>query len=104
MGRFKALRGKKHIHDLGRVVQFNGEDEMDIWDGDICNQFKGTDSTIFAPMLKRDEGLWAFAPDLCRSLGATYVKKSEYAGINLLKYSINFPDLRVSYTIFFYQF
>lgn len=95
MGRFKALRGVKNVHDMGRVVEFNGEPEMDTWDGDECNKFKGTDSTIFPPFLTKEEGLWAFAPDLCRSLGTEYVGKSKYMGIKLDEFSIKFPDLRV---------
>ncbi|XP_063708646.1 sensory neuron membrane protein 1-like [Culicoides brevitarsis] len=94
MGRFKAYRGVKNVHDMGRVIEYNGEPEMDTWDGDICNQFKGTDSTIFPPFLTKEEGLWAFAPDLCRSLGTEYIGKSKYMGIKLDHFSINFPDLR----------
>lgn len=104
MGRFKALRGVKNVHDMGRVVEFNGDTEMDTWDGDLCNQFKGTDSTIFPPFLTREEGIWAFAPDLCRSLGTEYVGKSRYMGIKLDHFSINFPDLRVKYLNFIFIF
>lgn len=96
MGRFKALRGTKNIHDLGKLVQFNEEEEIDTYDEDACNQIRGTDSTIFPPFLKKEEGLWAFAPDLCRSLGAEYKGKSSYMGVKTSEFTINFPDLRVN--------
>lgn len=45
MGRFEVYRGVKDIHQLGEVVRFNDEEEVDAWDGD-CNKIIGTDSTM----------------------------------------------------------
>lgn len=72
---------------------------MDVWDGEgDCNKFVGTDSTIFSPLMKRDEGVWAFAPDLCRSLGATAKKDVTYAKMPAVRYSIEFGDIKVKYS------
>lgn len=86
-----VLRGKKNSADLGRVVAFNGEPEMDIWDEDQCNQFVGTDSTIFPPYLDIKDGIWAYEATICRSLGATYVGKSKkkYMGIATEDYEMD---------------
>lgn len=62
---------------------------MDAWDADECNQYVGTDSTIFPAFLGRDEGIWAYEPSICRSLGAHYVSKAEYNGIPLLRYELD---------------
>lgn len=64
--RFKALRGVKNSHDLGRIVQYDETTEMKVWPVKQCNQYKGTDGTIFPPFLEKEEGLASFAPDLCR--------------------------------------
>lgn len=67
------FRGKKNSLDIGKVVAFNDEPEMDAWDGDECNQYVGTDSTIFAPYMDVNDGIWAYEPAVCRSLGGVNI-------------------------------
>ncbi|EAA07986.4 AGAP002451-PA [Anopheles gambiae str. PEST] len=93
-GRWVVYRGVKNIRDLGRVVSYNEETEMDIWDGDECNQYIGTDSTIFPPFLTAQDRLWAWSPEICRSLGAHYVHKSKYAGLPMSYFELDFGDLK----------
>lgn len=77
------------------MISFNGDDEMDVWQGDECNKYKGTDSTIFPPMMSKEEGIWAYEPTLCLSLGAYYVEPTSYMGIPTLRYTIDFADQQV---------
>lgn len=89
-----VLRGGKDARDIGKVLLYNDEAELDTWDSDECNVIKGTDSTIFPPFLKREDGIWGFVPDLCRSIGSVYERKSTYQGIPTLRYMLKFGDMK----------
>ncbi|XP_067633281.1 sensory neuron membrane protein 1-like [Eurosta solidaginis] len=91
-GRFKVARGVKVSRDVGRVLEFDDEEKLSVWDGDSCNQFRGTDTTIFPPLLKPKEQIWSFAADICRSLGAEYEKKTSYADIPASLYTVDLGD------------
>lgn len=51
---------------MGRVVEYNDETEMDTYDGEECNEIKGTDGLFFPPFLTKDMKIWAFASPVCR--------------------------------------
>lgn len=95
LGVFKVHRGVRDYHDVGRMISFDDEEEMDVWGTDDCNQYHGTDSSIFPPRLKPADGLWAYEPSLCLSVGAQYVGPSNYAGISTNEYTLDFGDARV---------
>lgn len=58
LGEFTVFRGKKNSEDLGRVVAFNDESEIDVWKGEECSEYRGTDSTIFPPFMNASDGIW----------------------------------------------
>lgn len=78
--RIRVLRGIKDYRDVGRVIEFDGKPKLDIWSQDHCNEFNGTDSTIFPPFLTEADDIVSFSPDICRSLGATFRHKSKVKG------------------------
>lgn len=71
----------KNIKDIGKLLEFNGEPELDTWDRDECNAIHGTDGTSFPPFNPTNAGFWSLSVDFCRSLATHFVKTSMYDGI-----------------------
>ncbi len=90
----------KNIHNLGKVIEFNEEPELDVWDGDECNELRGTESSIIPPFMTKEEGIWAFEANICRSMRAVYERPSKYRGIPTLRYHLDLGDIAVG-TFFF---
>nr|AII01130.1 SNMP [Dendrolimus houi] len=84
-------RGIKNVMDVGQVVAIDGKPEMDIW-RDSCNQYQGTDGTVFPPFLTRKDRLQSYSGDLCRSFKPWYQKKTSYKGIKANRYVANIGD------------
>lgn len=85
----------KNIADLGRVIEFNEQPELDVWDGDECNQLRGTESSIFPPFKDKREGVWAFEAGVCRSMQTKYERKSRYSGIPTYRHTVDLGDIPV---------
>lgn len=88
----KVYRGVKKSSDVGRVISFNGDTEMDYWDGDECNHYVGTDSSIFPPFMKRSDNIFAYEPSICRSIAASYKEPSKYMGIKTNRFELDLGD------------
>lgn len=39
---------------------------LNIWDSDNANMLNGTDGTMFAPFVNRDQKIYTFNSDMCR--------------------------------------
>lgn len=89
-GRYKALRGKKNITDVGQVLEYNGLSQMQAWDKDECNRIKGTDGTIFPAFQEKEQGFTIFIPEMCRAMTVEYQHPSTFSGIKTNKFTMSF--------------
>jgi hypothetical protein len=64
--RLRVKRGIENITELGRLVEFKDKKLQTVWDGQTCNELRGTDSTIFRPFLTNKDKIEGFLPELCR--------------------------------------
>jgi len=80
--RIRVYRGIKNYEDVGRVLTIGNETQMGLWSGSPCNNFRGTDGTIFPPFLSKEKEVWVHSLDLCRSIGAYYMESGKVQGIH----------------------
>ncbi|XP_034946984.1 sensory neuron membrane protein 1-like [Chelonus insularis] len=92
--RIKVKRGIKNYLDVGVVTEFKGEPKLSVWSEEgTCNEFNGTDSTIFHAYLYSNEDVVSFTPDLCRSLSTRYQRPTKIKGIKTNRYSADLGDM-----------
>lgn len=91
--KIRVMRGIKNYKDVGRVMEFDGKPALTIWTEDHCNEFNGTDSTIFPPLMTSDDDIVSFSPDICRSLGARFSHKTKVKGLNTYHYTATLGDM-----------
>lgn len=91
--RFKTFKGIKKLRDLGRVIEFNEEPELDVWEGDECNQLRGTEGSIFPPFNEVDDPIWAFEAGICRSMQSRFDRPSKYSGLPTSHHVIEIGDI-----------
>ena len=79
--RVRVKRGIKDITEVGKIVSFNGEPQIKVWnEPGICNDINGTDGTIFVPFMTEETIIRAFSPDLCRIINITFQNPSVTKG------------------------
>lgn len=93
-GKFEVNRGKRNARHIGRIVAVDGKRQLDVWNGQSCNEIRGTDGLVFPPFLKKSSHIWFFQKLVCRS----FVMKFEKSGIKLTgipvdKFSFDFGDI-----------
>ncbi|CAL8321381.1 unnamed protein product [Lota lota] len=80
-GQYVFFTGEHNYTDFARVDTWNDERQLDWWTSDQCNMINGTNGAFFHPVVTKDETLYMFSSDLCRSLYATYVEDITVKGL-----------------------
>lgn len=71
-GEYVFFTGQKNYRDFARVDTWNDKRSLDWWTTDACNMINGTNGASFHPVITKNETLYMFSSDLCRSLYAVY--------------------------------
>ncbi|XP_076020009.1 lysosome membrane protein 2c [Genypterus blacodes] len=80
-GEYVFFTGKQNYKDFARVDTWNGESSLSWWTSDDCNMINGTNGASFHPVVSKNDLLYMFSSDLCRSLYAEYVEDAEVKGL-----------------------
>ncbi|KAJ8285210.1 hypothetical protein GJAV_G00023570 [Gymnothorax javanicus] len=86
-GEFVFHTGEQNYLDYGRIDTWNGLREMTWWSSNQSNMINGTDGSAFHPLLSKNELLYIFAADLCRSIHLAYEKDVVVKGIPAYRFA-----------------
>lgn len=86
-GEYVFFTGQQNYKDFARVDTWNGKSSLDWWTSDECNMINGTNGASFHPVISKNETLYMFSSDLCRSLYAVYDEDVTVKGISGYRFS-----------------
>ncbi|XP_051268495.1 lysosome membrane protein 2 isoform X1 [Dicentrarchus labrax] len=86
-GEFVYHTGEQNYMDYGRVATWKGESKLNFWTSDQSNNINGSDGSAFHPLLNKDERIYIFTPDLCRSIYMEFEKDVEVKGIPAYRFT-----------------
>ncbi|XP_057674798.1 lysosome membrane protein 2-like [Corythoichthys intestinalis] len=86
-GEFVFHTGEQNYLDYGRVETWKGQSQLTFWNSNQSNSINGSDGSAFHPLLKRDERIYIFTPDLCRSIYMEFEKDVEVRGIPAYRFT-----------------
>jgi len=79
LAQYTMYTGSGNPYNLSKISLFNGKKSLGIWseetEGATCNKVQGSDGATFNPYIQKDETLWFFNDQLCRSLPLVFDRK-----------------------------
>ncbi|XP_071378230.1 lysosome membrane protein 2-like isoform X1 [Centroberyx affinis] len=86
-GEFVYHTGEQSYMDYGRVESWRGQSQVSFWTSNQSNSINGTDGSAFHPFLSKDERLYVFTSDLCRSIHMEFEKDVVVKGIPAYRFT-----------------
>ncbi|XP_061589663.1 lysosome membrane protein 2-like isoform X2 [Cololabis saira] len=86
-GEFVFHTGVENYLDYGRVKTWKGRSQLTFWTSEESNVINGSDGGAFHPLLQKDERLYIFTPDLCRTIYMEFEKDVEVKGIPAYRFT-----------------
>ncbi len=74
--------GDSNIDLVGHYQQWNGGDKLPYWNTSYANMLNGTDGSVYKPDISKDDKLYIFIIQLCRSLNLKYLNDITIQGIS----------------------
>ena len=62
------------LNHEAQIVSWKNMTSIDVWTDSYCNAINGTDGTMFHPFVEKNETIYMFTNDICRSIYAQYVQ------------------------------
>uniref|UniRef100_A0A8C5TYC7 Lysosome membrane protein 2 n=1 Tax=Malurus cyaneus samueli TaxID=2593467 RepID=A0A8C5TYC7_9PASS len=85
-GEYVFLSGETNYLNFSRIVEWKGKESLNWWTTEACNMINGTDGTSFHPLISKDEKIYIFSSDFCRSLFLVYDSSGAVAGVPTFRF------------------
>nr|XP_056702273.1 platelet glycoprotein 4 [Euleptes europaea] len=86
-GLYTVYNGKDDISKTALIHSYKNKSTLSFWEGP-CDMVNGTDGASFPPFVKRDEVLYFFSSDICRSIYGEYDSDQVLKGISLYRFIV----------------
>ncbi|KAM9306992.1 lysosome membrane protein 2-like isoform 2-T2 [Pholidichthys leucotaenia] len=86
-GEFIFHTGVENYMDYGRVETWRGQKMLTFWTSNHSNTINGSDGGAFHPLLEKNERIYIFTPDLCRTIYMDFEKEVEVKGIPAYRFT-----------------
>uniref|UniRef100_A0A1A8E732 Scavenger receptor class B, member 2 n=1 Tax=Nothobranchius kadleci TaxID=1051664 RepID=A0A1A8E732_NOTKA len=86
-GEFVFHTGEQNYLDYGRVKTWKGQRQLTFWSTNESNSIAGSDGSAFHPLLNKDERIYIFTPDLCRTIYMDFEKDVVVKGIPAYRFT-----------------
>ncbi|XP_029300539.1 lysosome membrane protein 2-like isoform X2 [Cottoperca gobio] len=86
-GEFIYRTGQQNYMEYGHVETWKGKSELNFWTSNQSNSINGSDGSAFHPLLEKNERIYIFTPDLCRSIYMEFEKDVEVKGIPAYRFT-----------------
>ncbi|KAM9677527.1 lysosome membrane protein 2 [Trichechus inunguis] len=87
-GDYVFLTGEDNYLNFTKIVEWNGKKSLDWWTTEKCNMINGTDGDSFHPLITKEETLYVFPSDFCRSVYLTFSGFESIQGLPAFRYKV----------------
>lgn len=86
---FTIHTGFNNIKDVAKVITFNGMRTLNFWGTPQANMLNGTDASLFAPFLNKNNPVYSYNADMCRSYYLSFLREKKDGMLTLYDYHLS---------------
>ncbi|XP_030837087.1 lysosome membrane protein 2 [Strongylocentrotus purpuratus] len=90
-GIYTVYDGVRNYTETNEIEKWKGMDRVSYWTTKYANMINGTDGTYFGQFLSKEEKVYIFVSDICRSVYATFKQDMETRRIPTWRYTVPKP-------------
>jgi hypothetical protein len=87
---YTMMTGYDNIQNVAKIVSWDGMEVLNYYDTPSANLINGTDGTFYPPFRTRDQVMYAYNADMCRSYKLVYLKDDIVDDIDV--YQFHLPE------------